>query len=187
MAITVDGSTLQSGVGSASFNGTSLNRIAYGSTTVWERPNCSYAKCCSYVTYDSNFRLFIGDDTVHDEIVICGYKTYTPDVSHVYELCVSVSGYFCYDVSEDEREIATYSRTFSLGCKTAAASDGRWTWDSGNSYLNVSPSNAKPDSPSDILSGSWNACLKLVNHTTGVASEWMPWQKNDNSQTKFYV
>ena len=187
MAIVVDGATLQSGVGSASFNGTSLTRIDKDTTTVWLAPNDSKTCCCArFVDYPNGVQF--GDDSVNDEIVLKLHMDYNPNISMVYELCacVYVCACYCYRTAPGicTTECLTESWCGSLGCKTINTGICTYgCWDTEAHRINV----GRPDNIcySDAGYGS-SIKLKLINHTMGVESDWQNWSKF-STQTHFYV
>ena len=187
MAITIGSSTLQSGTGSATYNGTSLTAIYYGSTPVWFKPNCSRTKCCSRF-YNCFTGVQFGDDTVNDEIVLGMHRDYDPGVSMCYELCacVYVCAFYCYRTGPGTCASAYCTGTFcgSLGCKTIASGTNVYgCWDTSSHKVNV-------NAPSEIVTCSpgygSSIKLKLINHTTNTESDWVSWSQSSEN-TAFYV
>lgn len=188
MAIVVDGSRLESGTGSASFNGTSLTRIDKDSTTVWLKPNDSKTCCCArFIAYPPLNKIQFGDDTVNDEINLRIHIDYDPGISMTYELCACVCANMCYCYCSGGAGMQ-YGETGgsfcgSLGCKTITAGVCKYgCWDTEAHQISASfPSN---------VCGSWDngssIKLKLINHTMGVESDWQNWSKS-STNTHFYV
>lgn len=188
MAITIPGSgTLYDGVGSASYNGTSLNIIKYGSTPVWFAPNCSKTCCCARFT-DWNNGVQFGDDTVNDEINLKLHRDYDPDVSMVYELCacVYICACYCYGDGPGTSGTTCCTGTWcgSLGCKTIGTGTDKYgCWDTEAHRINVS----RPDNICCANAGYGSSIkLKLINHTTNAESDWTNWSKS-STNTVFYV
>lgn len=192
MAIEVDGARLESGVGSASFNGTSLTRIDKDATTVWLAPNDSRTCCCAKfidLMGISDYRVIqFGDDTVNDEIVLKMHIDYDPNVSMTYELCacVYICACYCYGTAPGTcaTTYCTGSWCGSLGCKTIESGQCKYgCWDTEAHHINISgPSNvccSNADYGSRIK-------LKLINHTMGVESDWQNWSTG-STNTHFYV
>ena len=187
MAIEVDGAWLESGVGSASFNGTSLTRIDKDATTVWLAPNDSKTCCCARFI-DTPLGVQFGDDTVNDEIVLKIHMNYDPNVSMTYELCacVYVCACYCYGTAPGacSTTYCTGNWCGSLGCKTIESGTCKYgCWDTEAHRINV----LRPSHICcvNVNSGS-SIKLKLINHTMGVESNWQNWS-TDSTQTHFYV
>lgn len=187
MAIVVDGARLESGVGSASFNGTSLTRIDKDATTVWLAPNDSKTCCCAkFMDFPDGIQF--GDDTVNDEIVLKMHMDYDPNVSMTYELCacVYVCACYCYGTAPGTcvSDCRTGSWCGSLGCKTIAAGQCYYgCWDTEAHRVDI----RRPTNICYVNAGYGSSIkLKLINHTMGVESDWQNWSTG-STQTHFYV
>lgn len=189
MAIVVDGARLESGVGSASFNGTSLTRIDKDATTVWLAPNDSKTCCCAkFLAFTGICRIQFGDDTVNDEIVLKMHIDYDPNLSMTYELCACVCANMCYCYNAGpgagmQCGSASGSWCGSLGCKTIASGQCHYgCWDTEAHQITAS----FPNNVCNVWNNGGSIKLKLINHTMGVESDWENWSTS-STQTHFYM
>lgn len=189
MAIIVDGAILNSGEGSASFNGANLTRIEKDSTTVWLAPNNSKTCCCSCVIpIHALNKVQFGDDSVNDEIRLGMHRDYDPGIPMQYELCACVHANICYCYLPSGAPGMQYGNQCadwagSLGIKTIpAGQDAYGCWDTEAHRLDMT----FPQNVCASWDNSSTVCLKLINHTMGVESGWLQWL-GYSTDTYFFV